>query len=157
MRIQNYKIKLKNIEITPFEKDKLNNVSDVMYLYYDLEIKDTDKNKFISFNAYDCPTIDKLPILIDSVDNTEHMTINGIKYSVLVYDNFAGLEHDMRLEKLVKDKECWYNLHIYETFGKSVYIDCLSKKDFDKIVDYVDKKIKQAINNYKKEDFNDKG
>jgi len=147
VKIDDIKIKLKDIQITPFNEDKLEDKNDIMYLYYTLEF--TSKKETITFDAYDFPVIQHLSGMVEEVEKSKAWKYGKGEYFTAIYESPFGMEHHLRLNKFIlSEDKIWYNLHIYNSFGKSVLLEYLSKEELDGIVVYVEKKIQKAIDEY---------
>ena len=152
MRVQQYKVELKDVSITPFtESRQPKSLKDVMYLYYTLEITDVDRNKTIAFTAHDFPCIDKLSQALEDVDKADTVNIGSAEYMVWDSRPTFGYEHGMRLEKTKSEHmdSFVYDLTIYEEFGNIVQFSLMSREDIVEIAEYIDGEIQGVIDGYK--------
>lgn len=143
MKINDYKIKLKNIKVTPIDENKCETMEDVMYLYYTLQIELDDN--IIEFNAYDSPTIQKLSKAYKEIENIKPVKANIFDKREVYLSSPFNIEHNTVLTQYKADDYVSYDLHIYESFGNSVLIEHIEEKDILKLIKYVDKKINKAI------------
>ena len=144
MKLSYTKIKLKDVQVTPFPDTTISSMDDIMYLYYTLEVKQGKRK--IQFIAGDSPVIHELRGVLDYLDSMPpYQYKEELEYKVCEASSSFGLDHSIRVEKLNDN----YNLHIYEEFGKSVCIQYLSRIELDKFLDYIDKKLNKVIEVYR--------
>lgn len=130
MIISEWDINLKNVKVEPLDGvEKIKDITDVMYLYYSLDIKSLENKQTITFNVYEFPLIQNIR---EIVDRELHLKSQ------------FGLEHSINVTKENKR----YTLHLYENFGGSVVLDYLSEEEIYQFVDYVEDELNKAYSSY---------
>jgi len=144
MKIMEYRFKLKDVRPIPFEEgDYIENMNDVMYLYYTIKVKNSH-NEIIEISAYDYPCIQDLGKMYNDLFKMDVIKFPECEYKVNMKVAPWGMDHSIRLEKFNEH----YNLYLYEEFGSSIVLDYLTEKELCDMIKYIDRKISKAINKY---------
>lgn len=175
----NITISYMNPSIIPFPERELINKNDIMYFYYDVEIYSKEKAIFTT-QVYDFPKVQNLSWYIEQIlnikeddmfvyENYEHKGFKRkVLYSFIELKDSSSLdmEYFYKIEKRItyvkQQEEAEYNrIEEYtliigqneseeEFYGKSVFLNNLTKMDLISLMNIADEFCKIAIDDYNK-------